>query len=116
MKKQLINEVFVPRGAFWSRIDQGTAGKPGDPDIVICYKGRFIGIEAKTYSNGLREMQKRRKAEIEASGGRFIVARCNQDVENVLNEIDLEERGVIFDDKKDRFTQRRREGNGIPYR
>ena len=100
LKRQLIREVFVPRNVFWSRIDQGVSGKPGDPDMVICYKGRFIGIEAKTYDNGLRPMQKRRMEEILSAGGRFVVARCNKDIEDVLDEIDLEERGVIFNGKE----------------
>lgn len=101
LKKRFINEIFVPRGVYWVRVDQGASGKPGDPDLVICYKGRFIGIEAKTYSNGLRPMQKRRMEEILSAGGRFVMARCNKDVEDILDEIDLEEKGVIFNDKED---------------
>lgn len=93
LKKMFINEIFVPRGAFWTRVDQGASGKPGDPDLIICYKGRFIGIEAKTYDNGLRELQKRRKAEISEAGGIFIEARCKGDIEKVLDEIDREEKG-----------------------
>ena len=89
-KKKLIRDVIEPRGAFWSRIDQGGVAKPGDPDLIVCYKGRFIGVECKTYNGSLRPLQIRRIKEIKDAGGICIVARCNKDLESVFEEIDGE--------------------------
>lgn len=89
-KKKLIREVIEPRGAFWSRIDQGGVAKPGDPDLIVCYKGRFIGVECKTYTGSLRPLQIRRMKEIKEAGGYFTVARCNKDLEDIFDTIDGE--------------------------
>ncbi len=35
-------------GGYWASVQGGPGSKPGDPDIIACIDGRFIGIEAKT--------------------------------------------------------------------
>lgn len=65
----------VPGGAF---------GKSGVPDIIVCYKGRYIGIEAKTYEGRQSEIQKTRQSQIEQAGGIYILARCVEDVQAVI--------------------------------
>ena len=68
----------VPGAAF---------GKSGVPDIIVCYKGRYIGIEAKTYDGNFSEWQKTRKAQIEAAGGICIFARSLDDIRKVMEEM-----------------------------
>lgn len=46
--KRQLKSYMERNGWFWSIIPEGTYGKPGDPDIVACINGRFVGIEAKT--------------------------------------------------------------------
>jgi len=65
----------VPGGAF---------GKCGVPDIIVCYKGKYIGIEAKTYEGCQSEIQKTRQFQIEQAGGIYILARCVEDVQAVI--------------------------------
>ena len=60
--------------------------KAGTPDIIVCWRGRFVGIEVKSSVGKLSKLQKFRRKEIEASGGTFIVARSVLDVMGVLNE------------------------------
>lgn len=71
---------------FFHSIPGGAYGKVGAPDIVVCYKGRYIGIEAKTYEGRFSDWQKTRKAQIENAMGTCIFARSVDDVRKVLEE------------------------------
>lgn len=84
--KRLLNE----RGAFWSMVTGGGYSKPGDPDMVVCYRGRYIGVEAKTWEGRLSDIQKVRRDEIIAAGGVHVTARCVEDVSDALDAIDRE--------------------------
>src|SRR5512137_1824862 len=54
--------------------------RSGVPDILVCYKGNFYGIEAKAGRNDLSDEQKEQKKLIELASGKVIVARCPEDV------------------------------------
>lgn len=45
----------------------------GVPDIVACYKSRFIGIECKANGNKPTALQVKNLVEIEKSGGKSII-------------------------------------------
>lgn len=75
-------------GIFFHSVPGAAFGKSGVPDIVVCYKGRYIGIEAKTYDGAFSEWQKTRKKQIEDAGGICIFARSVQDVMEVLEGIE----------------------------
>lgn len=98
--KKTLKKYLNERGAYWAMVAEGAYAKIGDPDIIACFKGHFIAIEAKTYEGSQSDWQKIREREIKASGGIYILARSVQDVEAVLNEIeskgnrDLEESGL----------------------
>ena len=72
---------------FMHSVPGAAYGKLGAPDIVVCYKGRYIGIEAKTYEGTFSEWQKTRKAQIEAAGGIAIFARSLDDIKNAMEEM-----------------------------
>ena len=76
------------RGAFWSAVKGGPHSKPGDPDIIACYRGFFIGIEAKTDTGKLSGWQEMRRDQIVKADGIWVLARCKEDVEEVLDDID----------------------------
>lgn len=82
--KILLNE----RGAYWCAVAEGAYAKPGDPDIIACYKGRFIGIEAKTYEGSQSQWQKLRERMIVKAGGTYLLAKSPDDVLRLLDEID----------------------------
>ena len=71
-------------GAFWSNIQGGPGSKPGDPDMVVCYKGRYIGIEAKTKDGRQSEIQKVREKEIINAGGQYWVVRSVDDLKEKI--------------------------------
>ncbi len=82
--KKKIKEYLREIGAFWSMIQGGAYSKPGDPDIVVCYQGMYIGIEAKTPTGRQSEIQKVREKEIKEAGGIYILARSVEDVQEVI--------------------------------
>jgi len=56
----------------------------GLPDIIAIIHGHFVGIEVKTGADRMSEDQLKRKAEIEKSGGAFIIAR---NIDQCRNEL-----------------------------
>jgi len=54
-------------------------GMPGQPDILGCYHGRFLGIEVKTETGRQRLEQKDWQRAIEMAGGKYILARSASD-------------------------------------
>ena len=51
----------------------GGFGRSGVPDIVCCYKGKFIGIECKANGNKPTALQQSNLEEIVRNGGIAIV-------------------------------------------
>ena len=53
---------------FWKE-HGGPYGTSGVPDIICCYKGRFLGLEVKLPTGRLTELQKRAIRRINHAGG-----------------------------------------------
>lgn len=53
----------------------GVYTRTGVPDILVCFKGRFIGIEVKSDSGRLSPEQKEQLALIKQAGGITMVSR-----------------------------------------
>lgn len=87
--KSVLKEMLNERGAFWSVIPEGAYAKTGDPDMIICYRGRFIGVEAKARSSQ-RHWQKLRQSQIQEAGGIYIKPRSVKEVLDILDQIDSE--------------------------
>ena len=56
----------------------------GVPDIVGCYRGRFVAIEIKRPGQRPTALQRHRLDQIASAGGVAVVATCWEDVEGVL--------------------------------
>lgn len=54
-------------------------GLVGSPDILACYRGRFIGIEVKSSTGRQRDAQINFQRAFERSGGLYILARSPAD-------------------------------------
>jgi Holliday junction resolvase len=50
-------------------------GRAGIPDIIVCYKGYFLGIECKAGKNTTTALQEREIAHIHRAGGSAMVVR-----------------------------------------
>lgn len=79
IKKQ-IKDYITRIGGFWSTVQGGPFSKPGDPDLICCINGRYVGIEVKTPTGRPTELQLQRGREIEQAGGIWILARSLDDV------------------------------------
>jgi L-lysine 2,3-aminomutase len=63
-------------------------GRHGVPDFLVCYRGKFIGIEAKAGRGTTTALQDREIAEIVMSGGVAIVVNEHNldELKELLNE------------------------------
>jgi Holliday junction resolvase len=67
-----------------------SASKKGVPDLLVCYKGKFLGIEVKTPEtwNNTSKLQDYNLKQIQKAGGYASVAVTVDDLKEVLDEID----------------------------
>lgn len=72
VKKQVV-QVLKDRGAYYFYPVTSGYGASGVPDIVACYKGRFVGIECKAGKNKPTDLQQRNLDAIVGSGGIALV-------------------------------------------
>lgn len=78
---------------FWKE-HGGPYGTSGVPDIICCYKGRFLGLEVKLPSGKLTELQKRAIEKINRAGGIACRVESVDDVKAVIARVDLERRSL----------------------
>ena len=62
----------------------------GVPDIICCYRGRFVGFEVKTSKGRISGPQRVQNERIRRTGGRAVVVRSVADVRVVLRTINKE--------------------------
>ncbi len=72
VKKQ-VKAILDYFGVYYFFPATGGYGRSGVPDIVACYKGRFIGIEVKAGDNQPTALQQRELAMINKRGGIGVV-------------------------------------------
>jgi hypothetical protein len=68
-------------------------GSIGIPDLIACYKGRFIAIECKAGKGKVTTLQEKNLTDIRACGGVALVINENNidDISTQLNIIDSAE-------------------------
>ena len=69
---------------FWKE-HGGQYGTAGIPDIIICYKGRFYGLEAKVGRNKPTRLQEATIEQIRRAGGVAVVVRSVDEVKEIMN-------------------------------
>ena len=79
--KKRVKEILKNLGAYYVMPVTGGYGRSGAPDFLVCYKGRFIGIECKAGKNKPTALQEKNLREIEDAGGSSLVI----DEENVVD-------------------------------
>ena len=78
---------------FWKE-HGGPYGTSGVPDIICCYKGRFLGLEVKLPSSKLTELQKRAIEKINRAGGIACRVESVEDVRAIIARVDSERRNL----------------------
>jgi hypothetical protein len=85
-----IRRECIKRGAFAFKIHGGPTMMVGLPDLIMCYRGQFIGMEIKVPdpSSQPSVIQRRRIKEIRESGGRAFVVRSVASAMRILDAVD----------------------------
>lgn len=79
------------QGGWWLKVHGGATQLTGVPDILGCYRGRFVAIEVKLPVPGRIAASPRQRLilkRISQAGGFAIIATTPQDALKVLEEID----------------------------
>lgn len=81
-----IKKYLASKGAYFVKHHATKFSKVGVPDILCCWRGKFVGIEVKSPIGKLTDLQVYNLEHIKSSGGISIIARSLNDVEEVLND------------------------------
>ena len=71
--KKSVVALLKGAGAYYFYPVTGGYGGSGVPDIVVCHRGKFIGIECKAGNNQPTALQKRNLERIVEAGGIALV-------------------------------------------
>lgn len=82
-----IKSYLKSKGAYYFKHHGNQFSQVGVPDIIVCYKGRFIGIEVKNETGKTSPLQDINLKMINDNGGIGIVARKVEDVSKVIDNI-----------------------------
>lgn len=85
-----IRKSLEDNGAWVIKIHGSPFTKKGTPDLLICYRGYFIGMEIKTPGNesNTTELQDYQLKEIKKAGGVAVVISSVEKANKVLSFID----------------------------
>ena len=84
VKKKVVR-ILKEAGAYYFYPVTGGFGRSGVPDVVACYKGRFIGIECKAGKNKPTPLQQKNLDDIIKGGGLAYV--INEDNVNLVEVV-----------------------------
>jgi penicillin-binding protein-related factor A (putative recombinase) len=85
-----ILKYLLRRGAYAVNI-HGDEYQSSVPDILVCYRGRFIGLELKDANGVLSPGQRKHLRKIQKAGGIGEGLRSMQRVKDILKTIDNSE-------------------------
>lgn len=89
--KKKVKEYLVSIGAWYYMPVSNGMGRSGCPDILICYKGRFMAFETKAPGKlkNTTPNQDREIAGINKAGGMAIVVDDVEQVKEAINAKDI---------------------------
>ena len=67
--KDKVRKVLTDLNAYYAMPIGTGYGNAGVPDFLVCYRGRFIGIECKAQGNKPTALQLKNFKDIESAGG-----------------------------------------------
>ena len=88
--KQRVTVLLKQVGAYYFYPVTSGFGSSGVPDIVACYRGRFIGIECKAGTNKPTKLQQKNLTDIGSTDGIAMVVNEDnvEQVREMLGSID----------------------------
>lgn len=82
-----IKKYLESKGCYVRKQFGTTCTKAGTPDLLCCYKGKFIAIEVKNEVGKTSKLQDINLQQIKQSGGISFVARSVEEVQKVIDTI-----------------------------
>ncbi|MBC8377672.1 MAG: VRR-NUC domain-containing protein [Planctomycetes bacterium] len=77
-------------GKFRWAVKVEVCSERGVPDILCCYRGRFVGFEVKTAKGKISGPQRVQNERIRRACGRAVIVHCVEDVQAGFKHIDKE--------------------------
>ena len=86
-----LKKILKDRGAWYLKTFSDGVQRAGVPDLLVCYRGHFIGIEVKSERGKPTQLQLIEIREIKKAGGyAFVIRPSNLDeLVEFLDKIDL---------------------------
>ena len=84
-----IKKMIKERGGFCFKVWGSEYMMAGLPDLIICYRGRFVAMEVKTAIGEVSARQRYVHGLIERAGGVVDVPRSVDDASNILDIVDV---------------------------
>ena len=86
VKKKVV-QILKQHGAYYFYPVTGGYGRSGVPDIIACYKSRFIGIECKAGTNKPTALQQKNMTDIKLADGIALVVN-EENIEEVCQTLE----------------------------
>jgi hypothetical protein len=92
LEKGIVNQILkylktLPECFAWKE-HGGMYGTSGIPDIIVCYRGKFVAFEVKTPSGKLTTLQEITLQKINSAKGNAYKVTSLQEVKEILKNID----------------------------
>ncbi|MGI6120178.1 MAG: VRR-NUC domain-containing protein [Desulfosporosinus sp.] len=84
LTKKIQNYLNTIKDCFYWKEHGGYYGTAGIPDIIVCYRGRFIAFEVKAGDNQPTALQKITIRKILKAGGYALVVKSVEEVTQVI--------------------------------
>ncbi len=86
--KAAIQRYLKKKGAWNLKIWGSGIGRTGIPDLLCCYRGRFIALEVKVPGNTATKLQEYEINQIRAAGGIAAVVHSKDEVEAIIQDFE----------------------------
>jgi len=86
---QIMRYLKTVPGCFAWKEHGGPHGRAGLPDIICCYRGRFVAFEVKTPFGKLSKLQEITMRSIRAAKGEAFKVTSVGEVKEILKELDV---------------------------
>lgn len=84
--KARVVKLLKERGAYHAMPVTGGYGNSGVPDFLICYRGKFIGVECKAGKGVATALQQKHLQDIKDAGGYSLIVR--EDLTELIELLD----------------------------
>ena len=91
LEKEIVSQIMrylktLPCCFAW-KTHGGMYGTAGLPDIICCYRGRFVGLEVKTPSGKLTKLQETTLQRIQAAKGCAFKVTSVEEVKEIFQNL-----------------------------